>query len=186
MCGSALHELQRPGFADREVRQRERPQRRVGALARQQLGGALQHTLETTHPPGAEQLHGHERGFGAHAAVRGQVVEGRARPRDESLRFRPARPAEAVGRADGRELRIALRKTRGEAGEQRAERRLLAVEDEVDPVPSEQPDHQGPVLAECRVADRLDGMVPVGEPGGRRAMQLDDLLRRVPVKLDAQ
>ena len=73
-----------------------------------------------------------------------------------------------------------------QCGEQHAERRLLAVEEQVHPVAAEQLARELPVLAQLRVADRLDRVAPLGMPAGGEPVQPRDLARRLAAQLEPQ
>jgi hypothetical protein len=105
---------------------------------------------------------------------------------DAGVGLGPAGLGEHVRRGDGGELGVAVDPPGRQRGEQRAERLVLAVEQQVDPVAAEQLARQLPVAAVRRVADRLDRVAVLGVPPGREQVQLEDGLGRLALQLEAE
>ena len=155
-------------------------------VARQQRGCLVDGGPGVADPPCPQQLDAGERGLGAVVALRRHVVERALRGVQQGVGLGPARLREEVGGGDRGELGVAAHALRGQAGEQRAERRLLAVEHQVHPVAAEQLARELPVAAELGVAHRLERVAVLGVPRRRRPVQCLDGLRRAAAQLQPQ
>ena len=87
---------------------------------------------------------------------------------------------------DERKLRIDVGRAVREGGEQRAERRGAAVEDEADVAVGEQARGVRPVARRLRMADRLDRRAVLLVPAGRCLVQRRDHRRGGPPQLESQ
>ena len=187
-----LGEAPGPGLGDAEVQQREGLELGVGRLG-VLVVGAAQHARRALHrrahvaqAAGAQELHGGQRGVGAAPALRGHVGQRALGGGQQPVGLRPARLAQAVAGHDRGQLGVGGDERLGHRVEQRAEPRLLAVEDETDPVAPEQLGGQRPILAELGVVDGLDHMALIGVPARREAVQLGDLAGRLAAQLEPQ
>ena len=183
-----VREPQRPALGDPEVQQRERLEllahRR--ALSPQQRGRLVDDGRELAEAPGAQQHDRRQRRPRAMAALRGQRGQRLLRGRDQRFRLTPARLLEQVRGRDRRQLRVRPDARVRQAGEQRAERLLLAIEQQVHPVAAEQLAGQVPVAGELRVPDRLDRVAVLGVPLGREPVQPGDRVGGAALELEPQ
>jgi hypothetical protein len=184
--GLGVRQAQRPGLGDAQVHERERPQLRAdrGLIPGDDRGGAVDDGAEVAESPGAEELRGGERGLGPVPAALRQLAEGALRGREPGVGLRPARLGEEIGRGDRRHLRVGVHEPGRQSGEQRGQRRLLAVEDQLHPVAAEQLRGQLAVAAAPRVADRVDRVPVLGQPDRGGAVEASHLAGRLAPELE--
>ena len=157
------------------------------ALALQQRGRLVDDGLDLAEAPGAQQHDRRERGPRAVAARRPARRAAPPARRRSAPSASPQRDSsQQVRGRDRRQLRVGPDAPRRQPGEQRAERLLLAVEQQVHPVAAEQLAGQVPVAGELRVPDRLDRVAVLGVPPGREPVQPGDRVGGAALELQPQ